>query len=267
MRMTARRTLLLALPLLLSIGGSAVARPKKKAADAPASDMAPLPDKAPAGAAANPNALNSLTVVCSPTGADVFVDGQNIGKAPIDLPVPVTNGTHSLKVSHLGFAPFIDTFTAKPGKQVKLEVELVPVAGVLHVSSSVAGSRVLIDGRYVGEVPLDVEMDVGARAIQVEKGCYKEFFQNLLAVAGKEETLDVKLDELPQNETNPCYVKPLPPPKWFQKKWVWGVLAGAAVLVAGAIVVAATVRPPGFLDPADVLYDKSMPMSGALLSW
>ena len=213
---------------------------------------------------ADAKGLNSLTLACSPPDADVFVDAQNIGKAPIDLPVPVSNGAHTLKVSKLGYAPYIDAFTAKPGKPVKLEVELAPVSGVLHVTSNTKGARVLVDGKYVGEAPTDVEMDVGARAIQIEKGCYKEFFQNVLAVAGKEEALDVTLDELPQNETNPCYVKPLPPPKWYQKKWVWGVVAAAAVLIAGGVVVGATVHPPGFLDSADVAH---MPTTGALLSW
>ncbi len=276
--MTSRRILLLALPVALSLGSNAGARPKKKGADAAPSELAPLPDKSAAPvAAADPKALNQLTLACSPPGADVFVDGQNIGSAPIDLPVPVTNGTHSLKVTKLGFAPFIDTFAAKPGKPVKLDVELMPVSGVLHVKSNVAGARVLIDGRYVGEVPtgtaetagvFDVEMDVGARAVQVEKGCYKEFFKNVLAAAGKDEALDATLDPLPQNESNPCFVKPLPPPKWFQKKWVWGVIAAAAVLVAGGAVAAVMVRPAGFLDSADVVIDKSTPsMAGALLSF
>jgi len=44
------------------------------------------------------------------------------------------------------------------------------VLGVVHVKSSVAGARVLIDGKYVGDAsdtPLDVEADVGPRAVHV----------------------------------------------------------------------------------------------------
>lgn len=268
MRMIPSRLLSAALSLVVLVTSSgALAKPHKKkdAGMQLLPDDAPSPAKAPVpAAAAESKGLNSLTLACSPPGADVFVDAQNIGKAPIELPVPVSNGGHTLKVSKLGYAPYIDAFTAKPGKQVKLEIELAPVAGVLHVTANIKGARVLVDGKYVGEAPTDVEMDVGARAIQVEKGCYTEFFQNVLAVAGKDENLDVKLAELPQNETNPCYVKPLPPPKWYQKKWVWGVVAAAAVLIAGGIVVGATVHPPGFLDAADVTYQ---PTTGAILSF
>jgi hypothetical protein len=237
MRTTLRVTL--ALGFALS-SGTALAKDKKKKHGGGDPGIAePLPDQPKA----DPNALHSLTVLGQPAGADVFVDGQRIGQTPIDLPVPVTAGEHSIKVAKLGFAPYIDVFSAKKQKVVKLEIELVPVSGVVHVTSTVAESRVLIDGRFVGAAspgkPLDVEMEVGARAIQVEKGCYKEFFQNLLAVAGKEETVDVKLEELPQNETNPCYVKPLPPPKWYQKRWVWGVIAGVAAVGAGGAVTGA----------------------------
>src|SRR5262245_6302633 len=93
--------------------------------------MAPLPDKLKH----DPKALNSLTMACSTNNADVFVDGEKIGQAPSELPLPVANGSHTVKVVKLGFAPYIDVFTAKPGTPVKLEVELVPISGVLHVRS------------------------------------------------------------------------------------------------------------------------------------
>ena len=82
--------------------------------------MAPVADKP----RADPKALNSLTLACSTPNADVLVDGEKIGQAPIELPLPVANGSHTLKVIKLGFAPYIDVFTAKPGTPVKLEVEL-----------------------------------------------------------------------------------------------------------------------------------------------
>ena len=200
-------------------------------------------DKAPP--AAPDTSQPTVQVRCSPPGAEVFIDGKLVGKAPIDKPMPVSLGEHTIKVVKLGHAPYIDVFSTKKQRQAKLEVELIPISGVLHVTANVAEARVLVDGKFVGVAPIDVEMEVGARAVQVEKGCYKEHFQNVLAVAGKDEAVEIKLEELPQNETNPCFVKPLPPPKWYQKKWVWGVIAGAAVVAAGAAVggaVAATAQ-------------------------
>ena len=56
------------------------------------------------------------------------------------------------------------------------------------------GARVYVDGKYVGEAPLSTELQVGARAIQVSKGGYSDFFQNVSAIAGQELMLDVQLE-------------------------------------------------------------------------
>src|SRR5579871_2986232 len=220
--------------------------------------LQPVPD-APAGApAVDGKTESSLTLNCSPPGADVYVDGELVTKAPIEMPVPVRAGDHTIKVTKLGYAPYIDVFSTKGRKVVKLEVELVPISGVLHVKSNIAESRVLVDGRFVGVAPVDVEMDVGARAVQVEKGCYKEFFKNVIAAAGRDENLDVTLSPLP-DAINPCFVKPLPPPKWYQKRWVWGAIGGGAAAVAVAVVVTVLVisLQPGPLAGADVTFDLS----------
>jgi hypothetical protein len=243
------------------LAGAAYAKDHHKKHDSGPTLMPDPPgaNNAPAPVPDNPHALNSLTLACSPPGADVYVDGELVSKAPIELPVPVKPGDHTLKVVKLGYAPYLDTFSTKGKKVVKLEVELVPIAGVLHVKSTVAESRVLVDGRFVGVAPVDVEIDVGARAIQVEKGCYKDFFKNVMAAAGKDEELDVTLESLP-DAINPCYVKPLPPPKWYQKKWVWGVMGGAAAVVIAAVVVTAVVlgNPTDPLAGADQKFDLSM---------
>lgn len=217
------------------------------------------PPKAVEAQAADAKVLNHLTLACSTDNADVFVDGEMIGKAPIDLPVPVANGQHTIKVTKLGYAPYIDVFTAQPGQPVRLEVELVPISAVLHVTSPLKEVRVLVDGRYVGDAPVDVEMDAGPRAIQVSKICHQEIFKNVMAVAGEEISLVAELSELPAG-SNPCVAKAPVPPRWYQKKWVWAVIAVATVAAAGATVgavVGTANRDP--LSGADVRYDVKFP--------
>src|SRR5579883_2022624 len=130
--------------------------------------------------------LVSLTVACATPGASVFVDGELVGYTPIDLPVPVPPGEHTIKVTRLGYAPFIDVFATRGRSAVKVELELVPVSGVVHVKSNVAGARVMVDGRYVGEAPIDLEVEVGARNVQVVKGGYRDFARRIDSVAGQE---------------------------------------------------------------------------------
>ncbi|HEX2574270.1 MAG TPA: PEGA domain-containing protein [Polyangia bacterium] len=211
--------------------------------------------KAGEAPAASGRGLNSLTVACSTRDADVLIDGEPVGKAPIDLPVPVTNGNHTIRVIKPGFAPYIDVFKAVPGRPVKLSVELIPVAGVLRVSSQLQEVRVTVDGKYVGDAPVAVELEPGPHTVLVGKVCHKDLSRKVVAVAGEDIPLEGNLEVLP-DAINPCVVKPLPPPKWYQKRWVWGVIAGGAVAVGGGIT--GIVIGPTYTDPlrgAAVIYN------------
>lgn len=178
--------------------------------------------------------LNSITV-----GAEVFVDGEKIGETPLSGPVVMAPGEHTIKVQKTGYAPLIDVFKITRKGQTKLDVELQPVSGALHVTSSVEKARVFVDGKFACEAPCTTEIETGARAIQVSKGGYKDFFQNVMSVAGQEVQLDVKLEELPMG-INPYKPPPPPPPKWYEKWWVWTAAVGGAAVIAVAIAVPVT---------------------------
>jgi hypothetical protein len=191
--------------------------------------------KTPIAPVANPGAL---VVHCSTEGAEVFVDGNKVGTTPLG-PQVLTPGEHTVKIVKLGFAPLIDVFTINKKKETRLDVELVPVAGVVKISANVEQSHVFVDGKFVGEAPITVEVQVGARAIQVSKGGFKDFFQNVEAVAGQEVSIEVMLEELPMG-ANPYKPTPPPPPKWYEKWWVWTAAGGAVAVGVVAVVVGVT---------------------------
>jgi hypothetical protein len=200
----------------------------------------------------DPTALVSVTIKCATPGATVFIDGEAAGMTPLDLPVPVSPGDHTVKVTKLGFAPYIDVFSTKGKRGASIEMELVPVSGVLHVGTNVPGARVLVDGKYVGDAPIDVEVDVGPRKVQLQKGGYREFVRSVTTVAGQDQEIQAQLEELPP-EINPYKPKPEQPLRWYQKKWVWGTVAGGAAIVAGSVTAAAIVstRQYNVCDYAD----------------
>jgi PEGA domain len=205
--------------------------------------------KTPLAAAGGPG--GTLVLGAQTPGAEVYVDGEKVGMVPLPGPLPFSPGEHTIKIVKPGFAPLIDVFTIGKRRETKFEAELVPVAGVLNITANIEKANVFIDGKFVGEAPLTTEMPVGARAVQMSKGGYKDFFQNVSAVAGQEINLDVKLEELPMG-LNPYKPPPPPPPKWFEKWWVWTAAAGGVV----AVVVAVTV-------PLVLTSQKSDPCSGS----
>jgi PEGA domain len=178
-----------------------------------------------------------LVVESATAGAEVFIDGERVGAIPLGAPLTtLAPGEHTIKVVKPGFAPYIDVFKIDRKKPTRVQVELVPVAGVLRVKANVEAARVYVDGKFAGEAPLTAEVGVGARAVQVSKGGYKDYFQNVSAVAGQEVSLDVLLEELPVG-ANPYKPAPPAPPKWHEKWWVWTVGAVGVGVVVTAVVV------------------------------
>jgi hypothetical protein len=213
--------------ILLSSAAALAKRPKREA-----------PAAAPAAAPATTG--GALQINCTTQGAEIWVDGEKAGTVPLAEPLPFSPGDHTIKVIKPGFAPFIDVFKIDKRKNTQLDIELVPISGVLKVSANVEQANVFIDGKFVGQAPLTVDMGVGAKAIQVSKGGYKDFFQNVESVAGQEMSIQVSLEELPAG-ANPYKVAAAPPPKWYEKWWVWTAAAGGVAVLVTAIVVPITV--------------------------
>jgi hypothetical protein len=188
-------------------------------------------------------ALNALTA-----GAEVFIDGEKVGETPLTKPVRLAPGEHTIKVQKVGYAPLIDVFKIARYGQTRLDVELQPIAGALRVTSNVERARVFVDGKFVCEAPCATELVVGPRAIQVSKGGYRDFFQNVSAVAGQELAVEARLEELPIG-INPYKPPPPPPARWYEKWWVW------TLTVAGAAAVTAAVVVPLTLSQRDLVQD------------
>jgi hypothetical protein len=194
---------------------------------------APAVANSPVRATGKPGTLIVESVT---EGAEVFVDGAKVGVVPLPGPVPLPLGEHTIKVVKPGFAPLIDVFTITKKRPAKVEVELVPISGVLRVTANIEKAKVYVDGKFVGEAPLTAEVPVGAAAVQVSRGGYKDFFQNVASVAGQEVALDVKLEELPMG-LNPYKPAPPPPRKTYEKWWVWTLAVAGVGAVVTVVVV------------------------------
>ncbi len=131
----------------------------------------------------------TLEVIGSVAGATVLFDDQVLGEAPLkSKAVPARSGT--VTVRKLGFLEFKQKVTTKAGETTKVAADLLPFAGVIHVTSNVSHAQVAVDGKVVGQVPLDYEVKIGTRQISVTVSGYPPFQQTVRANPG--ETYDLR---------------------------------------------------------------------------
>ena len=172
-------------------------------------------------------AVTSVELMSTTAGAEVYIDDKMIGKVPIEEPIVLTPGSHSLKVQKRGFTPHIDTIKLSKGEQKELEVDLVPSGGVVKLSSNVRRAQVLLDGKPIGRTPFDGDIAPGKHKLEVvSPGKLRE--TRLIEVrAGELLKLEVLLKDVPPpivNKDNSL----------FGKWWFWtGV---GAVVVTGVTV-------------------------------
>jgi PEGA domain len=180
-------------------------------------------------------ASGELEVRSHSGGAEIYVDSKPVGSVPLDRPLVLSAGQHTLKVTKRGYADFLDVVTVHAHKRQVVDVDLLPVVGVLRLYATVPGARVFVDGKFVGEVdgPVEAELPAGRRSIRVEKGGFQDWLGSVDSVPGKVVEVRAQMSELPVGST-PFRPAPDAPAKWYDHWYVWtgGALAVAAITIA-----------------------------------
>jgi hypothetical protein len=112
----------------------------------------------------------TATIVSRPEGAEVFIDGQPRGVAPLRLSLPV--GTYALELRN-GAATRALTLSIDAATAVREVVDLAPIAstGRLEITSDVAGAPVAVDGVARGVTPLLLDdIEPGSHRVAIGAG-------------------------------------------------------------------------------------------------
>jgi hypothetical protein len=110
-------------------------------------------------------------VLANVADAEIFVDGTDRGKAPVDVP-GLAPGQHIVTARAPGYADKDVTVVVEPGKSLVTKIDLVP--GVSGPSGTVqitgpAGAAVFIDGASVGQAPVERIVAVGEHVVVLQK--------------------------------------------------------------------------------------------------
>jgi formylglycine-generating enzyme required for sulfatase activity len=128
-----------------------------------------------------------------PAGAAVKVDGRPSGKTPTELEMAA--GAHEIEIGAERFKTWRGRVEIGAGQPVALpEVRLEPADGRLAIRSRPTGASVLVDGRYVGQTPLEVDIGPGKEhEIQLSKSGYEQASRRLNVASGEVKGLDLLL--------------------------------------------------------------------------
>jgi PEGA domain len=111
--------------------------------------------------------VGTVTVQGAEPGSKVLIDGRERGDAPTPA-LRVSAGTHVLRVSHEGFAPFEVQFSVAGAQASVVKAKLAPLlqGGRLHVEEASGKTvDVLVDGTAVGQTPWEGMLPVGDHVV------------------------------------------------------------------------------------------------------
>jgi hypothetical protein len=102
----------------------------------------------------------------------LVIDGRKRGELPLQAPIRVLPGAHTIRVIKDGYAPAEAVINVKVGeeKAVDLKLEMLTSTGRLRVSDETQGepADVLVDGSPVGKTPWEGTLGVGRHVIALQ---------------------------------------------------------------------------------------------------
>lgn len=139
----------------------------------------------------------TLELMSMTRGAKIYIDDKLIGEVPLEEPIALSPGTHTVRLQKRGFNSYIDTIKIADGEQRELEADLVPSGGVVKIKCNVPRSQVLLDGKPIGRTPFDGDVTPGKHTLQVVAPGKLQDTRVIEVVAGEAIQIAVTLKDVP----------------------------------------------------------------------
>ena len=170
-----------------------------------------------------------VTVTVAGGPARLEVDGHSEGATPLDSPLLLTSGSHTL-VATRGDAKDGKTIDVASGNNLAVELapRAAPTTAHLFVRSLPDGAALALDGRSLGLAPWTGDVAKGGHTLAASLAGRSRVSQELTLEAGQDRQIVLELPE----------VRP-----WYKH---WYVIAGlGAIVAAGGVLVYVETRPSG----------------------
>ncbi len=143
----------------------------------------------------------TLTILSSPAGPDVYLNGNLSGKVPPSgvytrtLPA----GSYSIELHLDGYAPYTKEVYIASDSMMKVSATLNPyTSGTLAITSVPSGAQIMVDNLFRGLSPLTLtDLSPGSHTIVLQSAGYMQYPQQVDVVAGTQMTMNAVLEPVP----------------------------------------------------------------------
>lgn len=136
---------------------------------------------------------SDITVNSVPLDANVLIDGKSFGKTP--LHIQLSSGSYLLEISADGFKTWKHRLVVKPNEPQEIrDIRLQPADGKLAINTKPAGANIIIDGTFVGQTPLTLDLSPDKKhVVQISKAGYEKTNREIHVESAESKQLNVNL--------------------------------------------------------------------------
>ena len=136
---------------------------------------------------------SDITVSSVPLDANVLIDGKSFGKTP--LHIQLLPGSYLLEINADFFKTWEHRLIVKPNEPQEIrDVRLQPADGKLTIKTKPAGANIIIDGTFIGQTPLTLDLSPDKHhVVQISKAGYEKTNRNVQVVSAASKQLNVNL--------------------------------------------------------------------------
>jgi hypothetical protein len=174
--------------------------------------------------------ISQLTIKVNVEGARILVRELVAGKSPLEKPLVLKAGKASVLIEADGYFPYQANVELPGGGGYVLDAQLSSKekVGRLVVRAPKTNVSVSIDGRSVGQAPLETLADAGTHKILARHPDHSDYATTVIVKAGEERTVMVTLGD----------------PPVYKRWWFWTTVGAVVVGGTVATIVVLSERAP-----------------------
>ncbi|MBT5307422.1 MAG: PEGA domain-containing protein, partial [Candidatus Scalindua sp.] len=139
----------------------------------------------------------SARLESEPTGAVIFVDGEDVGKTPKVL-TGISPGKHEVEIRMDGYDSCVQMLKIKNGKESLFSASLLRKKGSLMLISKPENALIYLEGKKYGRTPHTInELTPGTYTIELSLDDYQAWSEKTDIVSGEEATINAELQVKP----------------------------------------------------------------------